>query len=76
MNEWNEALVLKYNESAISTFLLGSGKMNTEKMTSFLNFYLKDGYTIKAVEKENRRMFLFFKRESFIIFLEKRVKLI
>ena len=41
MNEWNEALVLKYNESAISTFLLGSGKMNTEKMTSFFKFLFK-----------------------------------
>jgi hypothetical protein len=61
----NEALVINYNESALSTFFFGSGKINTEGLTSYLNTYLKDGFSIKAVQ-----------RESFIIFLEKKLDLI
>ena len=72
----NEALVLKYNESALSTLFFGSGKVNTDKLTSYLNTFLSDGYSIKAVEREHRRMFLLFARESFIIFLEKKVSLL
>ena len=72
----NEALVVKYNESAFSTLLFGSGKVNTDRLTTYLNTFLTDGYSIKAVEREHRRMFLFFVRESFIIFLEKKVRLL
>jgi len=45
-------------------------------LTSYLNTYLKEGFSIKAVQREERRMFLFFKREAFIIFLEKKLNLI
>ena len=69
----NEALVINYNESALSTLFLGSAKVNTERLTKFLNTYLKQGFSIKAVQREQRRMLLFFKREAFIIFLEKKI---
>ena len=72
----NEALVINYNESALSTLFLGSSKVNTERLTSYLNTYLKEGFSIKAVQREERRMFLFFKRDAFIIFLEKKFNLI
>jgi hypothetical protein len=67
----NKALVVHYNESALSTLFLGSAKVDTKRLTSFLNTYLNDGFSIKAVQREQRRMFLFFKRDAFIIFLEK-----
>ena len=67
----NEALVAHYNESALSTLFLGSAKVNTERLTEFLNEYTAQGYSVKAVEREYRRMLLFFKREAFIIFLER-----
>ena len=66
-----EAQVVHYNENALSTIILGSTKVNTDKLTGFLNEYAARGYSIKAVEKEYRRMLLFFKRETFIIFLER-----
>tara|TARA_B100000809_G_scaffold44698_1_gene39048 strand:+ start:243 stop:458 length:216 start_codon:yes stop_codon:yes gene_type:complete len=69
----NKALVVHYNESALSTLFLGSAKVDTKRLTSFLNTYLNDGFSIKAVQREQRRMFLFFKREAFIIFLEKNL---
>ena len=69
----NEALVVHYNESALSTLFLGSAKVDTKRLTSFLNIYLNDGFSIKAVQREQRRMFLFFKREAFIIFLLKNL---
>ena len=34
----NEALVVNYNESALSTLFLGSGKVDTKKLTEFLLF--------------------------------------
>ncbi|MBI90088.1 MAG: DUF4177 domain-containing protein [Candidatus Marinimicrobia bacterium] len=67
----NEALVINYNESALSTLFLGSGKVDTNKLTEFLNGYMSQGYSIKAVQRESRRMLLFFSREAFIIFLER-----
>jgi len=69
----NEALVVHYNESALSTLFLGSAKVDIKRLTSFLNIYLNDGFSIKAVQREQRRMFLFFKREAFIIFLLKNL---
>ena len=69
----NKALVVHYNESALSTLFLGSAKVDTKRLTSFLNTYLNDGFSIKAVQREQRRMFLFFKRDAFIIFLEKNL---
>ena len=36
-----------------------------------MNEYTAQGYSVKAVEREYRRMLLFFKREAFIIFLER-----
>ena len=69
----NEAILVNYNESALSTLFLGAAKVDTSRLTEFLNTYLKDGFSIKAVEREKRRMFLFFKREAFIIFLERKV---
>ena len=69
----NKALVVHYNESALSTLFLGSAKVDTKRLTSFLNTYLNDGFSIKAVQREQRRMFLFFKREAFFIFLEKNL---
>tara|TARA_Y100000588_G_C13607016_1_gene649560 strand:+ start:340 stop:549 length:210 start_codon:yes stop_codon:yes gene_type:complete len=59
----NEVLVVHYNESALSTLLLGPAKINTERLTEFLNGYTSQGYSIKAVEREFRRMLLLFKRE-------------
>ena len=35
----NKAIVLNYNESALSTLFLGSAKINTERLTVFLNNY-------------------------------------
>ena len=71
-----EALVINYNESALSTLFWGSYKVDIERLTSYLNTYLKEGFSIKAVQREERRMFLFFKRDAFIIFLEKKFNLI
>ena len=67
----NQVLVTKYSESALSTFFFGSGKVDTKRLTDYLNSYTAKGYSIKAVQREKRRMLLFFSREAFIIFLEK-----
>jgi hypothetical protein len=48
----NEALVVHYNESALSTLFLGSAKVDTKRLTSFLNIYLNDGFRFKAVQRE------------------------
>ena len=38
----NEALVVHYNESALSTLFLGSGKVDTKKLTEFLKRFPLD----------------------------------
>lgn len=63
--------VVVYREGMLGSLLLGSSKVNPEKFTDFLNNNAEDGWQVITMEREIRRFLLFFKREAFVVLLEK-----
>ena len=60
-----------YQEGALWSFFLGWAKVNPVKFSAFLNQNAKDGYRVVTIEREIRRMLLFFKREAMVVVFEK-----
>lgn len=63
--------VVIYKEGIFSSLLFGSGKVNPEKFTDFLNEQTIGNWQVITMEKDIRRLFLFWKRESFVVILGK-----
>lgn len=66
-----EYKVILYREGAISSILLGSSKVNPKRFTKFLNDNAEDGWRVVTMEKDISRLLLFFKREAYVVILEK-----
>lgn len=66
-----EYKVIIYMESGISSFLFGSAKVDPIKFTNFLNRNADEGWEVVTMEKDLRRMLLFWKREAYTVILEK-----
>lgn len=63
--------VVIYKEGIFSSLLFGSAKVNPEKFTDFLNKQTIGNWQVITMEKDIRRLFLFWKRESFVVILGK-----
>jgi len=68
-----EYKIYLYSESVFSSIFFNGGKINPEKLTQELNRLAAEGWTVKAVERENRRTMLFYTRESFMFVLERDI---
>ncbi len=66
-----EYKVVLYAEGIFSSIFLGSGKVDPENLTDALNAYAAQGWEVKTMEKEIRRTFLFFSRETLVFILER-----
>lgn len=66
-----EYKVILYREGVLSSFLLGAAKVNPVKFSEFLNSNASEGWVVKAMEKDISRLLLFFKREVYIVILER-----
>lgn len=66
-----EYKIVIYQESAFGSLLLWQSKIDPLKLTDFLNEHAKEGYRVVTMERENRRMLLFFSREAMVITLER-----
>jgi hypothetical protein len=62
-----------YRESMIGTLFLGGSKVDSAKFSEFLNHNGDNGWEVVTMERENRRMLLFFEREAFLVVM-KRIK--
>jgi hypothetical protein len=60
-----------YRESALGSLLLGSSKVNPIKITDFLNKNAQEGWRVITMEKDIQRLLVFFKREAYLIILER-----
>jgi len=69
-----EYKVTVYRESMIGSLFLGGSKVDPLKFTEFLNLNGEDGWEVITMEREIRRMLIFFKREAFVCIM-KRPKL-
>lgn len=64
-----EYKVVIYQEGMLGSLLLGSSKVNPLKFTDFLNENSANGWRVQTMEKDIRRMLLFWKREAYVVIL-------
>ena len=64
-----EYKVVIYQEGMLGSMLLGSSKVNPLKFTDFLNKNASQGWRVQTMEKDVRRMLLFWKREAYVVIL-------
>ncbi len=60
-----------YREGMLGSLFLGSSKVDPIKFTEFLNKNGEDGWEVITMEREIRRMLLFFNREAFLVVMKK-----
>lgn len=66
-----EYKVVIYQEGALSSLLFGAANSNAEKFSDFLNQNAREGWRVVTMEKDMRRLFLLWKREAYLIVMEK-----
>ena len=64
-----EYKVVIYREGMLGSLLLGGSKVDPVKFSDFLNINAKDGWRVITMEKDLRRMLLFFKREAYSVIM-------
>ncbi|MGH1399195.1 MAG: DUF4177 domain-containing protein [Alphaproteobacteria bacterium] len=71
MTQKFEYKVAVYRESMLGSLFLGGSKVDPVKFTDFLNKNGADGWEVVTMEREIRRMLLFFEREAFLVVMKK-----
>jgi hypothetical protein len=64
--------VVIYQEGMLGSLLLGQSKINPVRFTEFLNANAAEGWEVVTMEKDIRRMLLFWKREGYVVILKKQ----
>ena len=67
-----EYKVVIYQEGMLGSLLLGQSKVNPVRFSEFLNANAKQGWEVTTMEKDVRRMLLFFKREGYVVILRRK----
>lgn len=67
MAQTHEYKVILYREGMLGSLFLGSSKVDPERFSDFLNRNAAEGWRVVTMEKESRRMLLFFEREAFLV---------
>ncbi len=60
-----------YQEGMLGSLLLGQSKINPVRFSEFLNANASNGWEVVTMEKDIRRMLLFFKREGYVVILKR-----
>ena len=66
-----EYKAIVYQESMLGSLVLGGAKVDPVKFSDFLNNNAKNGWRVVTMEKDIRRMLLFFKREAYVVLMER-----
>lgn len=66
-----EYKVVIYQEGMLGSLLLGGSKVNPVRFSEFLNKNSAEGWRVQTMEKDIRRMLLFWKREAYVVILGK-----
>jgi len=53
----------------LGSLLLAGAKVDPVKLSDFLNKNAQNGWRVVTMEKDIRRMLLFFKREAYVILM-------
>ena len=71
MTKKYEYKVVIYRESMLGSLFLAGSKVDPIKFSEFLNKNGEEGWEVSTMEREIRRMLLFFKREAFLVVLKR-----
>lgn len=71
MTQKFEYKVAIYRESMLGSLFLGGSKVDPLKFSEFLNRNGQDGWEVVTMERESRRMLLFFDREAFLVVMKR-----
>jgi len=66
-----EYKVVVYREGMLGSLFLGGSKVDPIKFSDFLNKNGSQGWEVITMEREIRRMLLFFEREAFMVVMKK-----
>lgn len=66
-----EYKVVIYQEGLLGSLLLGASKVDPIKFSDFLNLNARQGWRVVTMEKDIRRMLLFWQRESYLVIMER-----
>lgn len=73
MTQKYEYKVVIYRESMLGSLFLGGSKVDPLKFSEFLNKNGAEGWKVVTMERESRRMLLFFDREAFLVAMERPI---
>ena len=62
-----EYKVVIYQEGMLGSLILGGSKVDPIRFSEFLNVQAQQGWRVQTMEKDIRRMLLFFKREAYVV---------
>jgi hypothetical protein len=65
--------VVVYREGMLGSLFLGSSKVDPQRFSEFLNKNAAEGWRVVTMEKDIRRMLLLWKREAYLVVMEKDV---
>jgi hypothetical protein len=60
-----------YQEGILGSLILGQSKVDPVRFSKFLNVNAEDGWEVVTMEKDNRRMLLFWSREGYIVIMKR-----
>ena len=63
--------VVIYQEGLLGSMFLGGSKVDPVKFSDFLNRNAREGWRVVTMEKDMRRMLLFWKREAYLVIMER-----
>lgn len=61
-----EYKVVIYQEGMLGSLLFGASKVDPVEFTAFLNELAQDGFRVVSMEKDIRRMLLFWKQKHML----------
>lgn len=66
-----EYKVVVYRENLLGSLFLGDSKVDPIRFSEFLSANGEQGWEVATMEREQRRMLLFFSREAFLVVLKR-----
>lgn len=73
MTDKFEYKVAVYREGMLGSLFLGGSKVDPVKFSEFLNKNGAEGWEAITMEREIRRMLLFFSREAFMVIMKRKL---
>lgn len=69
-----EYKIIIYQEHLLGSLILGQANVDPERMSVFLNSHAAEGWEVVTMEREIRRLFLFWRREGMVFVLQRERK--